>query len=236
MADGTRGHGNGLLYGMSARSWLSWPAVAFISTRTARRSPWWRRPRRPLRPRRRHSPRRRLLLRNRPRRQDPRPATSPRRARRSPTPGGWRPGATSPAPKWHCRAPTAPFRALPRRRPRGARSPTWRTTRGDGRRDRADRRQDAARIATLVEAARAAIARRDYDAADRALDEAERIDARDPAVVRARNELLERPHARAGGRPELTFCRFTEKPTRCISGGPVDVLGGGKNAKRGRWT
>ncbi len=76
-----------------------------------------------------------------------------------------------------------------------------RTTRGDGRRDRADRRRDATRIATLVEAARAAIARRDYDAADRALDEAERIDARDPAVVRARNELSEaaaRPGRRDG--------------------------------------
>jgi hypothetical protein len=66
-----------------------------------------------------------------------------------------------------------------------------RTTRGDGRRDRADQRQDATRIATLVDTARAAIARRDYGAADRALDEAERIDARDPTVVRARNELLE---------------------------------------------
>ena len=65
------------------------------------------------------------------------------------------------------------------------------STRGDGRRDRADRRQDAMRIATLVEAARTAIARRDYAAADRALDEAERIDAQDPAVVRARNELQE---------------------------------------------
>lgn len=76
-----------------------------------------------------------------------------------------------------------------------------RTTRGDGRRDRADRRQDAARIATLVEAARTAIARRDYTAADRALDEAERIDAQDPAVVRARSELLEaaaRPGRRDG--------------------------------------
>lgn len=66
-----------------------------------------------------------------------------------------------------------------------------RTTRGDGRRDPADRRQDAIRIGTLVEAARAAIARRDYAAADRALDEAERIDAQDPAVVRARSELQE---------------------------------------------
>jgi hypothetical protein len=75
------------------------------------------------------------------------------------------------------------------------------STRGDGRRDRADRRQDATRIATLVDAARAAIARRDYNAADRALDEAERIDARDPAVVRARNELLEAA-ARPGRRDE----------------------------------
>ena len=76
-----------------------------------------------------------------------------------------------------------------------------RTTRGEDRRDRGDRRQDATRIATLVETARAAIARRDYGAADRALDEAERIDARDPAVVRTRNELLEasaRPGRRDG--------------------------------------
>ncbi len=76
-----------------------------------------------------------------------------------------------------------------------------RTTRGDGRRDRGDRRQDATRIATLVETARAAIARRDYGAADRALDEAERIDARDPAVVRTRNEFLEAA-ARPGRRDE----------------------------------
>lgn len=76
-----------------------------------------------------------------------------------------------------------------------------RTTRGDGRRDRGERRQDATRIATLVDAARAAIARRDYNAADRALDEAERIDAHDPAVLRARNELLEAA-ARPGRRDE----------------------------------
>jgi uncharacterized protein HemY len=76
-----------------------------------------------------------------------------------------------------------------------------RTTRGDGRRDRGDRRQDATRIATLVETARAAIARRDYGAADRALDEAERIDAGDPAVVRTRNEFLEAA-ARPGRRDE----------------------------------
>ncbi len=76
-----------------------------------------------------------------------------------------------------------------------------RTTRGDDRRDRGDRRQDATRIATLVETARAAIARRDYGAADRALDEAERIDARDPAVVRTRNEFLEAA-ARPGRRDE----------------------------------
>jgi len=75
------------------------------------------------------------------------------------------------------------------------------STRGDGRRDRADRRQDATRIATLVETARAAIARRDYNAADRALDEAERIDARDPAVLRARNELQEAA-ARPGRRDD----------------------------------
>lgn len=72
-----------------------------------------------------------------------------------------------------------------------------RTARDDSRRDRAERRQEAGRIVALVDAARAAIARRDYGAADRALDEAERIDARDPAVVRARNELLE-----AAARPD----------------------------------
>lgn len=71
-----------------------------------------------------------------------------------------------------------------------------RTVRGDDRRDR-DRRGDANRIANLVEVARAAIARRDYGAADRALDEAERIDARDPTVVKARDELLE-----AASRPD----------------------------------
>jgi len=76
-----------------------------------------------------------------------------------------------------------------------------RTTRGDARRDRAEQRQDATRIAALVDAARAAIARRDYGAADRALDEAERIDARDPAVVRARNELQEAA-ARPGRRDQ----------------------------------
>jgi hypothetical protein len=75
------------------------------------------------------------------------------------------------------------------------------TTRGDTRRDRAERRQDATRVAALVDVARAAIARRDYGAADRALDEAERIDARDPAVIRARNELQEAA-ARPGRRDE----------------------------------
>ncbi len=64
-----------------------------------------------------------------------------------------------------------------------------------------ERRQNATHIASLVEAARAAIARRDYGAADRALDEAERIDAHDPVVVRTRNELEEataRPQAPVG--------------------------------------
>jgi hypothetical protein len=75
------------------------------------------------------------------------------------------------------------------------------TPRGDTRRDRAERRQDATRVAALVDVARAAIARRDYGAADRALDEAERIDARDPAVIRARNELQEAA-ARPGRRDE----------------------------------
>lgn len=76
-----------------------------------------------------------------------------------------------------------------------------RTTRGDARRDRADQRRDATHVATLVDAARKAIARRDYAAADRALDEAERIDAHDPAVVRTRNELLEAA-ARPGPREQ----------------------------------
>jgi hypothetical protein len=55
------------------------------------------------------------------------------------------------------------------------------------------------RLSTLLATARAAIARHDYGAADRALDEAERIDARDPAVVQTRNELLEA--AARPGRP-----------------------------------
>ena len=55
---------------------------------------------------------------------------------------------------------------------------------------RAAERPDT-RIASLVASAKAAIARHDYGAADRALDEAERIDARDPAVIQTRNELLE---------------------------------------------
>lgn len=56
-------------------------------------------------------------------------------------------------------------------------------------RGRSGRQDD--RVPSLLAAARAAIARHDYGAADRALDEAERIDARDPAVIRTRNELLE---------------------------------------------
>ena len=52
------------------------------------------------------------------------------------------------------------------------------------------------RIAMLVDTAHLAITRHDYAAADRALDEAEQIDANDPAVMRARNEL-----AAAAGRP-----------------------------------
>lgn len=75
-----------------------------------------------------------------------------------------------------------------------------RTARGQtGRPDnRQDNRQDN-RLAALLATAQAAIARHDYAAADRALDEAERIDARDPAVVQTRNELLEA--AARGGRP-----------------------------------
>ena len=63
---------------------------------------------------------------------------------------------------------------------------------------RAAERPDT-RIASLVASAKAAIARHDYGAADRALDEAERIDARDPAVIQTRNELLEA--AARPGRP-----------------------------------
>ena len=44
-------------------------------------------------------------------------------------------------------------------------------------------------VDTLVERARAAIARRDYAAADRLLDQAESIDGRDRAVQQARAEL-----------------------------------------------
>jgi hypothetical protein len=63
-----------------------------------------------------------------------------------------------------------------------------RTARGQT--GRQDNRQDN-RLAALLATAQAAIARHDYAAADRALDEAEKIDARDPAVVQTRNELLE---------------------------------------------
>lgn len=64
---------------------------------------------------------------------------------------------------------------------------------------RTDRRVDA-----LVAMARAAIARRDYIAADRALDEAERIDRRDRDVLQARAELeaaQQRPEPRPGQLP-----------------------------------
>jgi uncharacterized protein HemY len=49
--------------------------------------------------------------------------------------------------------------------------------------------QQDMRISVLLTAARAAISRGDYVSADRALDEAERIDPRDPAVRQARAEL-----------------------------------------------
>ncbi len=63
-----------------------------------------------------------------------------------------------------------------------------RTARGQtGRPDNHQNNQLPALIAT----ARAAIARHDYAAADRALDEAEKIDGRNPAVIQTRNELLE---------------------------------------------
>jgi tetratricopeptide (TPR) repeat protein len=67
------------------------------------------------------------------------------------------------------------------------------------RRDLSAAERQTGRLSTLLATARAAIARHDYGAADRALDEAERIDARDPAVVQTRNELLEA--AARPGRP-----------------------------------
>ena len=63
----------------------------------------------------------------------------------------------------------------------------------DARRDLLAAQQRASqkdnRIDALVATARAAILRRDYGAADRALDEAERIDGRDREVQEARAEL-----------------------------------------------
>ncbi len=63
----------------------------------------------------------------------------------------------------------------------------------DARRDLRDAQRREAqrdnRIDALVATARAAIARHDYVAADRALDEAERIDGRDRDVQEARAEL-----------------------------------------------
>ena len=76
------------------------------------------------------------------------------------------------------------------------------------RQDLRDAQQRAARIDRRVDAlvamARAAIARRDYIAADRALDEAERIDRRDRDVLQARAELeaaQQRPEPRPGQLP-----------------------------------
>jgi tetratricopeptide (TPR) repeat protein len=72
----------------------------------------------------------------------------------------------------------------------------------DARRDLRDAQRRAAqrdiRIDALVATARAAIARHDYVAADRALDEAERIDGRDREVQEARAELSA---AQRPGRP-----------------------------------
>ena len=71
-----------------------------------------------------------------------------------------------------------------------------------GRQDRRDER----RVDALVAEARAAIARRDYGAADQLLDQAERIDARDRDVQQARAELNaqrpgpQRPDRDQGGR------------------------------------
>jgi cytochrome c-type biogenesis protein CcmH/NrfG len=52
------------------------------------------------------------------------------------------------------------------------------------------------RVTVLLTAARAAISFGDFAAADRALDEAERIDPRDPAVRQARAELVAAQRAR----------------------------------------
>ena len=72
------------------------------------------------------------------------------------------------------------------------------------RQDLRDAQQRAARnddrIDALVAAARAAIARNDYAAADRALDDAERIDRRDRNVLQARAEL-EAAQQRSDPRP-----------------------------------
>ena len=61
------------------------------------------------------------------------------------------------------------------------------------RRDLREAQQQAGRtdrrIDVLVSDARAAMARHDYAAADRLLDQAERLDSRDPTVLRARDEL-----------------------------------------------
>ncbi len=72
----------------------------------------------------------------------------------------------------------------------------------DARRDlRAAQRQanqpSDLRVTVLLTAARAAIALGDFASADRALDEAERIDPRDPAVRQARAELNAAVRARA---------------------------------------
>lgn len=73
----------------------------------------------------------------------------------------------------------------------------------DARRDlRAAQRQGAQpgtqdmRVTVLLTAARAAMMIGDYGSADRALDEAERIDPRDPAVRQARADLLAAQRAR----------------------------------------
>jgi len=57
-------------------------------------------------------------------------------------------------------------------------------------------------VDTLVDRARAAIARRDYAAADRLLDQAETIDARDRDVQQARAELDNAQHAPERGRDD----------------------------------
>ena len=103
------------------------------------------------------------------------------------------------------------------------------SARGDGRRDRADRRQDAARIATLVETARAAIARRDYNAAD---PRARRSRAYRCPRSRSGESAQRAPGSgctsRPARRPELTFSLSQEKAHPMYRVGQSTSLAGGR--------